>query len=162
MSASTTPTFRPRAARAAARLTVTLDLPTPPLPLATAYTRVLASGWANGITGSAAPGPHGFAGLRRALRREVGVDGGGVQPHAGGEVALAVSVDDHVREKGVVGETLLDVRRRYVLASGGDENVFLAIDDLQKPLVGEAAPVAGLEPPVGGERLSARRRVFMV
>ncbi|MDQ0735603.1 hypothetical protein QFZ50_002066 [Arthrobacter agilis] len=34
------PTRSPCAARAAARLTVTLDFPTPPLPLATAYTRV--------------------------------------------------------------------------------------------------------------------------
>ena len=57
MSASTTPTDRPRAASAAARLTVTLDLPTPPLPLATAYTRVREPGWANGMTGSAAPAP---------------------------------------------------------------------------------------------------------
>ena len=52
MSASSTPTDRPRAAIAAARLTVTLDLPTPPLPEATAYTRVSEPGWANGITGS--------------------------------------------------------------------------------------------------------------
>src|SRR5947199_3692893 len=57
MSASTTPTDSPFAASAAARLTVTLDLPTPPLPLATAYTRVRVCGWANGITGSAVPGP---------------------------------------------------------------------------------------------------------
>jgi hypothetical protein len=35
MSASTTPTFMPLAAIAAARLTVTDDLPTPPLPEAT-------------------------------------------------------------------------------------------------------------------------------
>ena len=45
---------RPRAAIAAARFTVTLDLPTPPLPDATAYTRVSEPGCANGITGSAA------------------------------------------------------------------------------------------------------------
>src|SRR6476620_6934881 len=57
MSASTTPTDSPRLARAAARLTVTLDLPTPPLPDATAYTRVSEPGWANGITGSAASVP---------------------------------------------------------------------------------------------------------
>src|SRR5215469_14222106 len=55
MSASTTPTFWPEAARAAARLTVTDDLPTPPLPLATAYTRVSEFGWANGICGSGRP-----------------------------------------------------------------------------------------------------------
>jgi hypothetical protein len=36
MSASSTPTLSPSAAIAAARLTVTLDLPTPPLPDATA------------------------------------------------------------------------------------------------------------------------------
>ena len=42
MSASSTPTVKPRAASAAARFTVTDDLPTPPLPDATASTRVLA------------------------------------------------------------------------------------------------------------------------
>jgi hypothetical protein len=55
MSASTTPTFWPAAASAAARFTVTEDLPTPPLPLATAYTRVSDDGWANGISGSGRP-----------------------------------------------------------------------------------------------------------
>src|SRR6185437_1359477 len=55
MSASTTPTFWPAAASAAARFTVTDDLPTPPLPLATAYTRVSEVGWANGICGSGRP-----------------------------------------------------------------------------------------------------------
>src|SRR5271166_2709220 len=55
MSASTTPTFWPEAASAAARFTVTDDLPTPPLPLATAYTRVSEDGWENGICGSGRP-----------------------------------------------------------------------------------------------------------
>ena len=41
MSASSTPTRRPRAASAAARFTVTELLPTPPLPLDTASTRVV-------------------------------------------------------------------------------------------------------------------------
>ncbi len=36
MSASSTPTFAPSAASASARLTAVVDLPTPPLPLATA------------------------------------------------------------------------------------------------------------------------------
>ena len=40
-SASSTPMVRPLVARAAARLTVTEDLPTPPLPDATKITRVL-------------------------------------------------------------------------------------------------------------------------
>ena len=50
MSASTTPTDSPRAAIATARFTVTDDLPTPPLPEATQYTRVSEPGWANGIS----------------------------------------------------------------------------------------------------------------
>ena len=41
MSASSTPTVSPRDASAAARLTVTDDFPTPPLPLATAMTLVV-------------------------------------------------------------------------------------------------------------------------
>ncbi len=49
MSASRTPTVKPRAARAEARLTVTLLLPTPPLPLAIAMIRVV-----NGISVSGA------------------------------------------------------------------------------------------------------------
>jgi hypothetical protein len=42
MSASSTPTWRPLAASAAARFTVTELLPTPPLPEATQITRVVA------------------------------------------------------------------------------------------------------------------------
>ena len=48
MSASSTPTVNPWAAIAAARLTVTDDLPTPPLPDATASTRVVAGIWVSG------------------------------------------------------------------------------------------------------------------
>ena len=48
MSASSTPTRRPRAASAAARLTVTEDLPTPPLPDAMAMTRVVAGTMVSG------------------------------------------------------------------------------------------------------------------
>src|SRR5487761_1159104 len=55
MSASTTPTFCPAEASAAARLTVTEDLPTPPFPLATANTLVSELGFANGISGSGLP-----------------------------------------------------------------------------------------------------------
>src|SRR3954471_12954621 len=45
MSASSTPTRRPISENAAARLTVSDDLPTPPLPEATAITRVDGSSW---------------------------------------------------------------------------------------------------------------------
>lgn len=61
MSASTTPTLRPSAAIAAARLTVTDDLPTPPLPEATAYTRVSEPGLAKGTSRSAVPPRRAFA-----------------------------------------------------------------------------------------------------
>ena len=50
MSASSTPTFSPFWAIAAARLTVTLDLPTPPLPEATAKTLVSEPGRAKGMS----------------------------------------------------------------------------------------------------------------
>ncbi len=51
------PTARPRLASATARLTVSEDLPTPPLPDATAYTLVSEPGLANGISFSARAGP---------------------------------------------------------------------------------------------------------
>ena len=52
MSASMMPTFRSLWAIARARLTVTDDLPTPPLPDAMAKTLVSEPGWANGISRS--------------------------------------------------------------------------------------------------------------
>ena len=56
MSASSTPTVSPRWARATARLTVTEDLPTPPLPEATARTRAV-SGMSVTAPGPPAPAP---------------------------------------------------------------------------------------------------------
>src|SRR6478609_7692186 len=55
MSASTTPTRSPCCAIATARFAVTDDLPTPPLPDATANTLVSEVGLLNGMTGSAPP-----------------------------------------------------------------------------------------------------------
>ena len=55
MSASTIPTDRPWRAIDAARFTVSEDLPTPPLPDATANTLVSESGQANRISFSATP-----------------------------------------------------------------------------------------------------------
>jgi hypothetical protein len=55
MSASTTPTLRPSAAIARARLTVTDDLPTPPLPEAIAKTLVSDPGWAKVMSRWALP-----------------------------------------------------------------------------------------------------------
>jgi hypothetical protein len=56
-----------------------------------------------------------------------------------------------VRDERLVGEAQLDVRGRDVLAARGDEDVLLAIDDLEEAVLGEAADVAGLEPAVVGE-----------
>ena len=50
---------------ATARFTVTLDLPTPPLPDATQYTLVSEPGWANGMTGSSVSPRRDF---RRSVR----------------------------------------------------------------------------------------------
>ena len=55
MSASTIPTLRPSLAIARARLTVTEDLPTPPLPLAIAKTLVSEPACAKGISREAWP-----------------------------------------------------------------------------------------------------------
>src|ERR1017187_10940755 len=67
------------------------------------------------------------AGLARvpghAARVEVRLNGGLVEPDAGHEVLLRVAVDDDLRDERVVGEALLDVRGRDVLAAGGDQDV---------------------------------------
>ena len=55
MSASTMPTLSPERAIETARLTVTEDLPTPPLPEAIAKTLVSEPGWAKGISRAAWP-----------------------------------------------------------------------------------------------------------
>src|SRR6266540_1200187 len=60
MSASSTPTLRPRSRKASARLTAVVDLPTPPLPDATAMIAStpgtpVAAGWAAAPPRAAAP-----------------------------------------------------------------------------------------------------------
>ena len=55
MSASSTPTFFPRAAMAAAREQVTVDLPTPPLPLTTAITFLTLESSLTGLHRSCGP-----------------------------------------------------------------------------------------------------------
>ena len=79
MSASMRATLCPAAASAAARFTVTDDLPTPPLPLTIAYTLVSEEGWANGITRSGrAAAERGLHVLALLLAHHVELD-----PHAG-------------------------------------------------------------------------------
>src|SRR6476659_2506801 len=88
MSASSTPTLRPLAARPSARLTAVVDLPTPPLPEATAVIDSIPgtprlAGWApdaggradagrgacGGSDGRAAPGGAGRGGGAAAMPR---------------------------------------------------------------------------------------------
>src|SRR4051794_23648584 len=64
MSASMMPTSRPRSRRARARLTESDDLPTPPLPDATAITRVRGSTERPLVTGFAPPVSRVFRSLR--------------------------------------------------------------------------------------------------
>ncbi|CAB4573506.1 unannotated protein [freshwater metagenome] len=63
-SASRIPTEKPRLRSAIARLTVTEDFPTPPLPEAMPITRVNESGLANGISFSRPPRTIRFTSLR--------------------------------------------------------------------------------------------------
>ena len=74
MSASRTPTFCPAAASAAARFTVTEDLPTPPLPLAMANTLVSDVGWAKGISFGAPPAQPALQFLALLLAHHVQFD----------------------------------------------------------------------------------------
>ena len=46
-------------------------------------------------------------------------------------------------------EAVLDLRRRDVLAAGGDDHVLLAVGDRQEALLVDRADVAGVEPAVG-------------
>src|SRR4029450_6141349 len=62
MSASSTPTLSPMSRKPSARLTAVVDLPTPPLPDATAMMAFTPSGARAGL--GAAGGPGGAAGSR--------------------------------------------------------------------------------------------------
>ena len=90
------------------------------------------------------------------------VHGFRVRPHAGDEVLLAVAIDDEMQDERIVGDLLLDVGGRNVLAAGSDEDVLLAIDDLEKAVVREAAHVAGLEPAIVGEGFFRGRGILVV
>ena len=59
-------------------------------------------------------------------------------------------------------QVVLDVLRRDVLAAGGDEDVLLAVGDVEEAVVVERADVAGLEPAVTPEHGRGRLRVLVV
>ena len=59
-------------------------------------------------------------------------------------------VGDHARltDERVLLEEVLDVGRRDVLAARSDEDLLLAVDDLDEALVVDLGDVAGVQPPV--------------
>ena len=97
MSASIRPTLRPLRAIASARLTVTVDLPTPPLPEAMASTLVSELGRANGIS------LVGLAAAQILLELLALL----VRHHPEGDVDAAHAVDAGDRRRGVAGQGVL-------------------------------------------------------
>ena len=71
----------------------------------------------------------------------------------GGQVGAAVADDDGVGDVGRELELVLELARRDVLATGGDDDVLHAIGDPEIPVAVLRADVAGVQPAVGVDRL---------
>jgi hypothetical protein len=82
----------------------------------------------------------------------------GVERQQRGEVRAPVAVDDRLRDPAAEPQRVLDVRRRDVLAAGGDDEVLLAARDRQVAVGVELAEVAGVQPAAGAERLARGAR----
>src|SRR5215216_5593206 len=105
MSASIRPTRWPCICRARARLAATVDLPTPPLPLATAM--IWRTPSRAGIDGG--PGCMGVLGLLRVAQvaeQFQGVDAG-VVPVGPDDLVGVVPARDHLRGPGRAGQVLV-------------------------------------------------------
>src|SRR5262245_6656720 len=88
-------------------------------------------------------------------------DGLVVDHHQAGQ-ELALVADDHgVRDVRGKLELVLDLRRRHVLAAGGDDDVLHPVRDAHEPVGVHHADVAGVEPPVH-DRLGGLGRVVVV
>src|SRR5688572_26928645 len=85
-----------------------------------------------------------------------------VEPHPCSQIPLAVAINDQLPNERIVPEAKLDVRRRHVFSTSGHQDLFFAIDDLEKTVLREAADVAGLEPTILGERLLRCGRIFVI
>src|ERR1019366_10283710 len=85
-----------------------------------------------------------------------------VERHDRDQVRTAVAEHDRLGDVAALAQLALDVYRRDVLAARGDDQVRLAAGDLQEPVVGDRAEIAGLKPPVGRDRLRGRRLVLEV
>src|SRR3546814_9729893 len=74
---------------------------------------------------------------------------------------LALVADHHrLLDEGRHLELVLDLRRADVLAARGDDDVLLAVGDLEEAVGIELADVAGVEPALGVHRLGRRLRVL--
>ena len=79
-----------------------------------------------------------------------------------GEVLALVADDDRLGDVRRDLELVLDLRRRDVLAAGGDDDVLHAIGDGEEAVVVEHADVAGVQPAVGIEGGGGGGRVVEV
>ena len=81
-----------------------------------------------------------------------------VEHDQGDHVRPVVAVDQGLADQRVLLEQPLDVGRGQVLAAGGDDQLFLAVDDPEVAIVVEL-PVAGVQPAVGVDQLGRRLRL---
>src|SRR5438045_8010375 len=96
--------------------------------------------------------------LHELLRIALGsVDLGGIERDERRHVRAPVSDDERLRDEPRGLERVLEILRRDVLAAGRDDQVLLAIGDLEEAVLVELADVAGAEPAVLRER--GRRRL---
>ena len=101
--------------------------------------------------------------LHELLRLAAGaVDLVRVERDQRGDVRAAVADDERLRDEARRLERVLEVLRRDVLAAGGDDDVLLAVGDLQEAVRVDLADVAGAEPAVVGERGRGRLGILEV
>ena len=78
------------------------------------------------------------------------------------DVRPPVADDERLRDEARRLQRVLEVLRRDVLAAGGDDQVLLAVGDLQEAVRVDLADVAGPEPAVVGERGGRRLGILVV
>src|SRR6202165_1256256 len=72
-----------------------------------------------------------------------------IKRQQGGDERAPVTDRDRMRDERVLLPELLDVAGRDVLATGGDDEILLAVGDAQVPIAVELADITGVQPPVG-------------
>ena len=82
-----------------------------------------------------------------------------VEHDQGDHIRPVVAVDQGLADERVLLEEALDVGRGQVLAAGGDDQLFLAVDDLEVAVAVQLADVAGVQPALGVDQLGRRLRL---